>query len=155
MTAALPAVAAKPSLATATMGVRVPDVQDFVPIDEAFEQAGRVLVSEGSAWLSEPAAVALAASDVAVEFGDARMIERSVVIQVRWVAGTGPFTTLEADLRLEPMPTQHSHLSLSGTYQVSLNGHDVLTEQHLTESLVRTFLVGVAAALERGHPDQP
>jgi hypothetical protein len=133
----------------------VPDVQDFVPIDEAFEQAGRVLVSDGSSWLKEPAAVALVASDVDVEFGDARMIERSVVIPVRWVAGKGPFTTLDADLRLEPMPTQHSHLSLTGTYQVSLNGHDVLTEQHLTESLVRSFLVGVAAALEQGRTEQP
>jgi hypothetical protein len=133
----------------------VPDFQDFVPIDEAFEHAGRVLVSEGSAWLTQPATVALAASDVAVEFGDPRMIERSVVITVRWVAGKGPFTTLKADLRLEPMPTQHSHLSLTGTYQLALNGHDVLTEQHLTESLVRHFLVGVADALERGRTDQP
>jgi hypothetical protein len=99
--------------------------------------------------------VALAASDVAVEFGDPRMIERSVVITVRWVAGTGPFTTLKADLRLEPMPTQHSHLSLTGTYQVSVNGHDVLTEQHLTETLVRSFLVGVATALEGDRTDQP
>jgi hypothetical protein len=133
----------------------VPDVQDFFPIDEAFEAAGHVLVSEGSSWLTVPAAVALAASDVAVEFGDARMIERSVVIPVRWVAGKGPFTTLEADLRLEPMPTEHSHLSFIGTYQASLNGHDVLTEHHLTESLVRSFLVGVAAALERGARISP
>jgi hypothetical protein len=133
----------------------VPDVQDFVPIDEAFEEAGLVLVSEGSSWLSEPASVALRGStDVAVEFGDARMIDRSVVIPVRWVTGTGPFTTLEADLRLEPMPTRHSHLSLTGTYQVSMNGHDVLTEQHLTESLVRRFLVGVATALEQGRTNQ-
>ncbi|MDQ6854987.1 MAG: hypothetical protein M3046_15080 [Actinomycetota bacterium] len=133
----------------------MPNVHDFVPIDEGFEEAGSVLVSNGSAWLTEPAAAALAASDVAVEFGDARMIERSVVIPVRWVAGKGPFTTLDADLRLEPMPTQHSHLSLTGTYQASVNGHDVLTEQHLTESLVRSFLVGVAATLERGRTDQP
>jgi hypothetical protein len=136
-------------------GSGVPDFQDFVPIDEAFEHAGRVLVSEGSGWLTEPAAVALAASaDVAVDFGDPRMIERSVVIPVRWVVGTGPFTTLDASLRLEPMPTQQSHLSLTGTYQVSIDGHDVLTEQHLTETLVRSFLVGVATALERGRTHQ-
>jgi hypothetical protein len=52
------------------------------------------------------------------------------------------------------MPTQHSHLSLTGTYQVSIDGHDVLTEQHLTETLVRSFLVGVATALERGRTNQ-
>jgi hypothetical protein len=154
VTEAEAAVAAMPERATATMGVRVPDVQDFVPLDEGFEAAGRVLVSNGSGWLTEPAAAALAAADVDVEFGDARMIDRSVVIPVRWVAGKGPFTTLEADLRLEPMPTQQSHLSFTGTYQVSLNGHDVVTEHHLTESLVRRFLVAVAAALEHGHTDQ-
>lgn len=133
----------------------MPDVQDFVPIDEAFEEAGHVLVSEGSSWLSEPAAVALRGSkDVAVEFGDARMIDRSVVIPVRWVAGKGPFTTLEANLRLEPMPKEHSHLSLIGTYQASPNGVDALTGHHLTESLVRRFLVGVAVALEQGRTDQ-
>ena len=133
----------------------MPDVQDFVPIDEGFEEAGRVLVSEGSDWLTEPAEDVLADSGIALEFGDARMIERSVVIPVRWVAGKGPFTTLEADLRLEPMPTRHSHLSLTGTYQVSLNGHDALTEHHFTESLVRRFLVEVAAALEHGRHEQP
>lgn len=133
----------------------MPDVQDFVPVDEGFEEAGRVLVSEGSDWLTEPAADVLAESGIAVEFGDARMIERSVVIPVRWVAGKGPFTTLEADLRLEPMPTRHSHLSFTGTYQVSLNGHDALTEHHFTESLVRRFLVEVAAALEHGRHDEP
>jgi hypothetical protein len=133
----------------------VPEVQDFFPIDEAFEEAGSVLVSDGSSWLLGLASEALAGSgDVAVEFGDARMIARSVVIPVRWVAGTGPFKTLEASLRLEPMPTRHSHLSFTGSYQVSLNGHDVLTEQHLTESLVRRFLVGVAITLERGRNDQ-
>lgn len=155
MTEAEAAVAAKPELATATTGRIVPDVQDFVPLDEGFEEVGRILVSEGSGWLTKPAAEALAAADVDVEFGDARMIERSVVIPVRWVAGKGPFTTLEADLRLEPMPTQRSHLSFTGTYQVSLNGHDGVTEQHLTESLVRRFLVRVAAALKRGRRGQP
>lgn len=132
------------------------EVRDFVPLDEDFEEAGGTLVSRGSSWLSEPAAVALAGSDgVAVEFGEARMIERCVVVSVRWAARKGPFTTLAADLRLEPMPTRHSHLSFSGTYEASTNGKDAVTDQHLTESCVRRFLVGVAVALERGNTDQP
>jgi hypothetical protein len=130
----------------------VPDVHDFVPLDEDFEHAGSVLVSDGSAWLTGPAAAALGpADDVAVEFGDARLVERSVVVPVRWVAQSGPFRTLEASLRLEPMPRGHSHLSLNGTYELSVNGHDGVTHQHLTESMVRRFLVEVAAALERGR----
>jgi hypothetical protein len=134
----------------------VPDVQDFVPIDEDFEQAGSALVSGGSAWLTESAAHALDGSqDVTIEFGDARMIDRSVVVPVRWSVRKGPFTTLDAALRLEPMPARHSHLSLAGRYEVSPNGHDALTEQHLTETSVRRFLVEVAATLERGLRDKP
>jgi hypothetical protein len=130
----------------------VPDVQDFVPIDEDFEEAGTALVSGGSVWLTQSAAHALAESqDVIVEFGDARMIDRRVVVPVRWTVSKGPFTTLDADLRLEPMPAHHSYLSLTGTYEVAANGHDALTDQHLTETSVRRFLVEVAAALERGR----
>jgi hypothetical protein len=129
----------------------VPAVHDFVPIDEGFEKAGSMLISDGSAWLTERAEVALGASErVAVEVEDARMIERSVVVRVHWSTASGPFTTLDADVRLDPMPTQHAHLSFSGTYEVSRNGHDQTTEQHLTESCVRRFLVDVAAALESG-----
>lgn len=129
----------------------MPAVHDFVPIDEGFEKAGTVLVSDGGSWLSEHAQAALGASErVAVEVEDARMIERSVVVRVHWSTGSGPFTTLDADVRLEPMPTQQAHLSLSGTYEVSPNGHDQATHQHLTESFVRRFLADVAAALETG-----
>lgn len=132
----------------------VPGVHDFVPIDEGFERAGSVLVFGGGLWLNGPAAHALVGSeDVAVEIGAARLIERSVVVPVRWATRTGPFTTLDAALRLEPMPTRHSHLSFSGTYEMSHNGDDEVTDQHLTESCVRRFLVEVAEALERGGTD--
>jgi hypothetical protein len=129
----------------------VPAVHDFVPIDEGFEKAGTVLISDGGSWLSEHAQAALGSSErVAVEVEDARMIERSVVVRVHWSTGSGPFTTLDADVRLDPMPTQHAHLSFSGTYEASLNGHDQTTERHLTESCVRRFLADVAAALKSG-----
>jgi hypothetical protein len=129
----------------------VPAVHDFVPIDEGFEKAGSVLVSNGGSWLSEYAQAALDASErVAVEVEDARMIERSVVVRVHWSTGSGPFITLDADVRLDPMPTEHAHLSFSGTYEMSPNGHDQTTEQHLTESCVRRFMADVAAALETG-----
>jgi hypothetical protein len=129
----------------------VPAVHDFVPIDEGFERAGTVLVSDGGSWLSKYAQAALRTSErVAVEVEDARMIERSVVVRVHWSTGSGPFITLDGDVRLDPMPTEHAHLSFSGTYELSSNGHDQTTEQHLTESFVRRFLVDVAAALETG-----
>ena len=129
----------------------MPQVHDFFPVDEGFEEAGSVLVSDGSEWLNELAAKALSGSErVAVELGDAHMIERSVVVPVRWSVDDGPFRTLDADLRLDPMPTRHSHLSFSGSYEVSPNGHDETTDRYLTESAVRRFMVEVAAALERG-----
>lgn len=110
-----------------------------------------MLVSDGGAWLTDLAAGALSGSGrVAVEVGDARLIERSVVVPVRWSAANGPFKTLDADLRLDPMPTQHSHLSFSGSYEASSNGNDDITDQHLTESAVRRFMVDVAGVLERG-----
>ena len=127
----------------------VPEVHDFFPVDEGFEQAGSVLVSDGSAWLTKLASVALVGSErIAVEFGDARMIERSVVVPVRWSADNGPFRTLDGDMRLDPMPTRHSHLSFSGSYEVSPNGNDETTDQYLTESAVRRFMTEVAAVLE-------
>jgi hypothetical protein len=131
----------------------VPVVRDFVPIEEDFQRAGTVLVGDFGSWLTEPAREALDGTDeVALEFGAARLIERCVVVPVRWAADAGPFATLEADLRLEPMPSMRSHLSLSGTYVASsseASRHDAVTEHHLTESRVRRFLVKVAATLER------
>jgi hypothetical protein len=135
----------------------VPDVQDFVPIEEDFQRAGTVLVEDFGSWLTEPAAEALdGTNEVAVEFGAARLIERCVHVPLHWTVGTGPFVTLDAELCLEPMPWMRSHLSLSGTYEALStdgSGHDAVTEQHLTESRVRCFLVGVAATLERGHTE--
>jgi hypothetical protein len=134
----------------------MPAVHDFAPIDEGFEQAGSALVSDGSSWLTELATLALTGSErIAVEVGDARMIERSVVVPVRWAADSGPFRTLDADLRLDPMPTRHSHLSFSGSYEISPNGNDEITDRHLTESAVRRFMVEVAARLERGGIERP
>jgi hypothetical protein len=134
----------------------MPAVHDFAPIDEGFEQAGSALVSDGSSWLTEFATLALTGSErIAVEVGDARMIERSVVVPVRWAADSGPFRTLDADLRLDPMPTRHSHLSFSGSYEISPNGNDEITDRHLTESAVRRFMVEVAARLERGGIERP
>jgi hypothetical protein len=129
----------------------VPEIHDFVPLHEGFEQAGSVLVSDGTEWLAKLASVALSGSDrVAVEFGDARMIERSVVVPVRWSADNGPFRTLDGDLRLDPMPTRHAHLTFSASYEVSPNGNDETTARYLTESTVRRFMIEVAAVLEGG-----
>jgi hypothetical protein len=132
----------------------VPLVQDFVPVSERFEQAGLVLVSGQSSWLAETAAAALSPTDLdSVEFRAPRSVERAVIVPLRWVAVDGAFTTLEADLRLEPVPPQGSHLGFSGTYEVPSNGagnRDALTRQHRTEACVRRFITAVAATLERG-----
>ena len=134
-------------------------VDDFVPIEEHFEQAGSVFISDGGSWLTEPAAVALAGSDgVTIAFGEPRLIGRALVVALHWAAASGPCSTLDADLRLEPMPAARSHLRLSGLYQMSsaeADGNDATTGHHLTESCVRCFLVGVAVTLERARPEYP
>jgi hypothetical protein len=132
----------------------VPLVQDFVPVAARFEQAGLALVSGQASWLAEAAEAALSPTDLAsVEFGAARSVEHAVIVPLRWVTADGAFTTLEADLRLEPVPPQGSHLGFSGTYEVPSNGagsRDALTRQHRTEACVRRFITAVAATLERG-----
>jgi len=137
----------------------MPHIQDFVPIEEDFQRAGTVFVSGNGSWLTDPAVEAFNGSPgFAVDVGQARLIDRGVVVDLRCVATTGPFATLDADVRLEPMPPPRSHLSLSGSYEPSLSaadGGDAVTQQHSTESRVRRFLVGVAVALERGRAEFP
>jgi hypothetical protein len=135
----------------------MPLVQDFVAVAERFDQAGLALVSGRVSWLEELAAAAVAPAELAsVEFGDARSVAHAVIVPLRWVADDGPFTTLEADLRLEPVPPQGSHLGFSGTYELpsaGAGGGDGVTRQHRTEECVRRFITAVAATLERGGAD--
>jgi hypothetical protein len=129
-------------------------VQDFVPVSERSEQAGMVLVAGRASWLADLAAAAVAPAElVSVEFGAPRSVEHALIVPLRWEAEAGPFTTLDADLRLEPVPRGGSHLGFSGTYQTSSNGAgsgDAITSQRFIEACVRRFITAVAATLERG-----
>jgi hypothetical protein len=135
----------------------MPLVQDFVPIAERFEQAGMALVSGSASWLAELVGAAVAPDElVSAEFGAARSVEHAVIVPLHWESNDGSFTTLDADLRLEPVPPLGSHLGLSGTYEVKApdeGGRDALDQQHLIEACVRRFLTAVAATLERGGVD--
>ena len=130
----------------------VPFVQDAVPVDEEFVQASVVLIGGGIGWLGGPSTVAFDGSDgVEVEFQARRTTERGdVVIGLRWATNRGPFETLDADLRLEPMRPSRSQLSLSGSYDASSRGADGVDYSHeRTERYVRRFLAGVADTLEQ------
>ena len=135
----------------------MPLVQEFVPVAKRFEQAGLLLVSGQASWLAEAAAAAISPTDlVSVEFGAARSVEHAVIVPLRWVADDGAFATLEADLRLEPVPPDGSHLGFSGTYEVpagEVGDRNSLTRQHRTEACVRRFITAVAATLERGDAE--
>jgi hypothetical protein len=135
----------------------MPLVQDFVPVAERFEQAGMVLVAGRASWLAEVAAAAVAPDElVAVEFGEPRSVEHALIAPLHWETENGPFTTLDADLRLEPVPRGGSHLGFSGTYVMPLSGsgsRDAVSRQRLVEACVHRFITGVAAALERGGAD--
>ncbi len=129
-------------------------VQDFVTVSERFEQAGMLLVAGRASWLADLAADAVAPAElVAVEFGWPRSVEHALIAPLHWEAEAGPFTTLDADLRLEPVPPGGSHLGFSGTYETAVSGRDAATHQRSVEACVRRFVTAVAATLERGGAD--
>jgi hypothetical protein len=135
----------------------MPLVQDFVPVAERFEQAGMVLVAGGASWMADLAAAAVAPAElVSVEFGEPRSVEHALIAPLHWETESGPFTVLDADLRLEPVPRGGSHLGFSGTYEMPSPGAgsgDTLTRQRVVEVCVHRFITGVAATLERGGAD--
>lgn len=135
----------------------MPLVQDFVPVAERFEQAGMVLVAGQVSWLGDLAAASAAPAELgAAEFGAARSVEHALILPLHWESENGPFTVLDADLRLEPVPPGGSHLGFSGTYEAPSSGassRDAVTRQHLVEACVRRFIGAVAVALERGGAD--
>jgi hypothetical protein len=132
----------------------MPLVQDFVPVAERFEQAGMVLVAGRLSWLGDFAAASVAPAELCdAEFGAPRSVEHALILPLHWQTEDGPFTTLDADLRLEPVPPAGSHLGFSGTYELpapGANSRDAATRQHLVEACVRRFIGAVAATLERG-----
>jgi hypothetical protein len=132
-------------------------VQDFVAVSERSEQAGMVLVAGRVSWLADLAAAAVAPAELlSVEFGAPRSVEHALIVPLHWEAEAAPFTTLDADLRLEPEPRGRSHLGFSGTYETSSNGArsgDAITSQRYIEGCVRRFITAVAATLERGGVD--
>jgi hypothetical protein len=135
----------------------MPLVQDFVPVAERFEQAGMVLVAGRVSWLGDLAAASVAPAELGTaEFGAPRSVEHALIVPLHWESNDGPFTTLDADLRLEPVPPGGSHLGFSGTYELpppTASSRDAVTRQHLVEACVRRFIGAVAATLERGGAD--
>lgn len=135
----------------------MPLVQDFVPVAERFEQAGMVLVAGRVSWLDDLAAAAVAPAELTTaEFGAPRSVEHALIVPLHWESENGPFTTLDADLRLEPVRPGGSHLGFSGTYEHPSPGassREAVNRQHLVEACVRRFIGAVAATLERGGAD--
>lgn len=135
----------------------MPLVQDFVPVSERFEQAGMVLVAGRVSWLGDLAAASVRPAELCTaEFGAPRSVEHALIVPLHWESGNGPFRTLDADLRLEPVPPAGSHLGFSGTYELPSPGtcsRDAVNRQHLVEACVRRFIAAVAATLERGGAD--
>lgn len=132
-------------------------VQDFVPVSERSEQAGMVLVAGRASWLADLAAAAVAPAElVSVEFGAPRSVEHALIVPLHWEAESGPFMTLDADLRLEPVPPGRSHLGFSGTYEIPKSdgtSREAITEHRSVEACIRRFITAVAATLERGGAD--
>jgi hypothetical protein len=116
-----------------------------------------VLVAARVWWLRDLAAACVAPAELGTaEFGAPRSVEHALIVPLHWESNDGPFTTLDADLRLEPVPPGGSHLGFSGTYELpppTASSRDAVTRQHLVEACVRRFIGAVAATLERGGAD--
>src|SRR5262249_15975166 len=121
-----------------------------------FEQAGMVLVAGRVSWLGDVAAAAVAPAELCeAEFGAPRSVEHALIVPLHWESESGPFRTLDADLRLEPVPPARSHLGFSGTYELPSPGtssRDAVTRQHLVEACVPRFIGPGAPETERGGP---
>lgn len=136
-------------------------MRDFVHVDRPFnELVPRFL--HGDEWL-EPIMVGavrqvLDAADghvaenavgadgaVTCEFGPAREHSNTVVVPVHSVVH-GALPTLDGDLRISPFGSTRSHISLSGVW--GTDGVDPVETQHVLDSVARTFLQRLVAALD-------
>lgn len=147
-------------------------IQDFVYIDAPFDIVGPRLSAGADGWLTALAARAGArgetryvrigpAGDVPllsvatrVTIGDPTVRGDTVVIPIAWQADglRAAFPVLWADLEVAPAGEHETQLTLSGRYDPPLGalgrGLDRLLLHRIVQASVRSFLEGVASALE-------
>jgi hypothetical protein len=125
----------------------MPLVHDFVPMDTASENVVGLLLAGDRADVVRRLDGASDSGGPAVEVGPPRFREDILVIPMRFTGGAAPFDSLDGDLRVEPVGSEHTHLSLVGSYEVSLvSRSEARVRQRLTESWARDFLTRVSGS---------
>jgi hypothetical protein len=128
-------------------------ISDFVHVELSLERATERLFDPGEDWLRAAHRSALRQHFV-LTLGQARHSGKSVIVPLLWEpqALERLLPTLEGDLELSDLGTDHCRLSLSGRYRVPLAQIgaviDKLGMHRVAEASVRRFLCDVAEALE-------
>ena len=151
-------------------------VRDFIHVTQPFELVGPRFVSD-TTWLAPIAEQAAdVARDVAMsllgsgspaaarprqpdrargEIGPLRARSTSILIPM-WLLnerGDPALPDLAGDLEVAPVGTGRSLIAFDATYQRPTHDPEVLSRvERATEAGVRTFLGGIAAALDRPAP---
>ena len=85
---------------------------------------------------------------VAQDVGHPRFHDETLVIPVRLKGLATPFERLDADVRVERVDEERSHLMLTGSYEAeTISRRESVVQQRLVESWVRAFLTRVAGSL--------
>jgi hypothetical protein len=129
----------------------MPLVRDFMPLRTGFDGVStrllrRALADEPTVRLGFDRLI-----DARVDaIGPARFHDEVLVVPLAFVGDGAPFERLEADLRVEPVSDQRSHLTLLGFYDTSvLSRREGILRHHQTESWARALLTNLAASIER------
>lgn len=126
----------------------MPLVHDFVPIDAGFEALTAELVTGDHDALSYRLGLGALPGAVAQGIGYPRFHDETLVLALRLKGSSAPFERLDADVRVERVVEELSHLTLAGSYEAAVvSRRESVVTQRLVESWVRAFLVGVAGSL--------
>lgn len=131
----------------------MPLVHDFVPLDEGFEVVTGRLVAEDRDAVAHRLGLDELRDVVARGVGHPRFHDETLVIPLRLKGLDTPFERLDADVRVERVDEEHSHLMLTGSYEAdAISRRESVVQQRLVESWVRAFLTRVAGSLSsNGH----
>jgi hypothetical protein len=134
-------------------------VYDFVPVGAPFELAARRMRTDASDAFAAAAASVFDCPEAVRSLTPSGIRNRwdTLVLDVRWAGNplAPRFEYLEGELQLAPLRDNHSHLSLSASYEPTGSAEftpvERLRAHRETEVGVRDVLVAVALQLEQAE----
>ncbi len=147
-------------------------IYDYTYLALPFDEACRLLGEDPTAWLPEPTRSTGGSFTVELDDGDGHTVEADVSVgeprgdgrsntylrPITWEAAVTPglFPRMTAELELSALSRDRTQLTFVGTYRppATVVGDvvDRMAGHRIAESVVRTFLLSVAARLTQGSP---